>query len=110
MDSIALIKLPKEIYLAKDMLYEVSHCIVGRAPQLHWHEFYEIEYVIEGTATQIINGKEYPIGPGSVTLLSPVDFHSYRDLDPARPLHLINIKFQDQHQVPGSVSAAECQK
>lgn len=95
MDSIALIKLPKEIYFAKDMLYEVSHCIVARAPQLHWHEFYEIEYVIDGYAKEIINGKEYPIGPGTVTLLSPVDFHSYREIDPSQPLRVINVKFQD---------------
>lgn len=95
MDSIALIKLPKEIYFAKDMLYEVSHCIVTRAPQLHWHEFYEIEYVVDGYAKQSINGKEYSIGPGSATLLSPVDFHSYHEIDPAQPLHVINVKFQD---------------
>ena len=95
MDSIALIKLPKEIYFAKDMLYEVSHCIVARPPQLHWHEFYEIEYVIDGYAKQIINGKEYSVGPGSVILLSPVDFHSYREIDPANPLRMINVKFQD---------------
>ena len=95
MDSIALIKLPKEIYFAKDMLYEVSRCIVARPPQLHWHEFYEIEYVIDGYAKQIINGKEYSVGPGSVTLLSPVDFHSYREIDPANPLRVINVKFQD---------------
>lgn len=95
MDSIALIKLPKEIYFAKDMLYEVSHGIVAKPPQLHWHEFYEIEYVIDGYAKQIINGKEYSVGPGSVTLLSPVDFHSYREIDPANPLRMINVKFQD---------------
>ena len=95
MDSIALIKLPKEIYFAKDMLYEVSRGIVTRSPQLHWHEFYEIEYVLDGYAKEIINGKEYDIGPGSVTLLSPVDFHSYREIDSTQPLHVINVKFQD---------------
>ena len=95
MDSIALVKLPKEIYFAKDMLYEVSSYTVVREPQLHWHEFYEIEYVVNGCAKQIVNGKEYHVGPGSVTLISPVDFHSYREIDPAEPLQIINIKFQD---------------
>ena len=95
MDSNALVKLPKEIYFAKDMLYEVSSYTVVREPQLHWHEFYEIEYVVNGCAKQIVNGKEYHVGPGSVTLISPVDFHSYREIDPAEPLQIINIKFQD---------------
>jgi len=94
-DSIALIKLPKEIYFAKDMLYEVSRYKVSGEPQLHWHEFYEIEYVVEGSAKQIVNGKEYRVGPGAVTLLSPVDFHSYREIDSSKPLKIINIKFQD---------------
>ena len=95
MDSITLIKLPKEIYFAKDMLYEVSRGIVVNEPQLHWHEFYEIEYILEGHAKQVVNGKEYTVNPGTVTLISPVDFHTYRDIDPAQPLKIINIKFQD---------------
>lgn len=95
MDSISLIKLPKEIYFAKGLLYEVSSYGVIRTPKLHWHEFYEIEYVTNGHAKQIVNGKEYSIAPGTVTLLSPVDFHSYRDINPEDPLHIINIKFQD---------------
>ena len=95
MDSIALVKLPKEIYFSKDLLYEVSCYGIINEPKLHWHEFYEIEYVISGRAKQIINGKEYQVVPGSVTLISPVDFHSYREIDKTEPLHIINIKFQD---------------
>ena len=44
MDSIALVKLPKEIYFSKDLLYEVSCYGIINEPKLHWHEFYEIEY------------------------------------------------------------------
>lgn len=42
---------------------------------LHWHQFYEIELVTEGTGTQILNGSEVPLRPHALTVLSPTDFH-----------------------------------
>lgn len=42
---------------------------------LHWHDFYEIELVIDGIGTQIINSIEVPLGPGALTVVSPTDFH-----------------------------------
>ena len=95
MDNISLVKLPKEIYFEKDMLYDVSRYHLVKEPQLHWHEFYEIEYVVEGYAQQIVNGKVFDVSPGCITLISPVDFHTYHNIDPDAPLHIINVKFQD---------------
>ena len=42
---------------------------------LHWHNFFELEIVLEGHAVQILNGKEYKISRGSVYILSPTDYH-----------------------------------
>ncbi len=95
MDNLSLVKLPKDVYFGRDMLYDISRYTVVHDPQLHWHEFYEIEYVTEGNALQIVNGKAYELGPGSVTLLSPIDFHTYRNVNPDAPLRVINVKFQD---------------
>ena len=95
MHQTSLVMLPKESYFPKDMLYHVSQAEVIREPRLHWHEFYEIEYVVKGSAIQTVNGNEYEIGPGFATLLSPVDFHAYRNIDPDKPLSLLNVKFQD---------------
>ncbi len=44
----------------------------------HAHKYYELELVLEGTATHIINGKSYEIGRGNTYILSPMDFHSYK--------------------------------
>lgn len=95
MSQESLVKLPSESYFSKDMLYHVSRAVVISEPFLHWHEFYEMEYVIKGRATQIINGQVRELVPGTVTLLSPIDFHTYRGIDPEHPLTVINIKFQD---------------
>lgn len=43
---------------------------------LHWHDCFEIELILSGTATQILNGKKYEMSPGVLYLLNPTDFHS----------------------------------
>lgn len=42
---------------------------------LHSHDYFELELVLEGNGTQILNGKEYGIERGSLYLLTPSDFH-----------------------------------
>lgn len=43
---------------------------------LHWHDCFEIELILHGSATQILNGKRYEMSPGVIYLLNPTDFHS----------------------------------
>ena len=52
-----------------------AHINTPKCVSLHWHQYYEIELVIEGEGTQIINSFEVPIGPGTITVVSPEDFH-----------------------------------
>jgi len=42
---------------------------------VHWHDYYELVYVIEGTAEHVVNGVSHAVGPGSMFLLTPADFH-----------------------------------
>lgn len=43
---------------------------------LHWHDCFEIELILSGTATQVLNGKKYEMSPGVIYMLNPTDFHS----------------------------------
>lgn len=43
---------------------------------LHAHEFFEVEIVIEGEGTHMLNGVDYPIQRGSAYVISPSDFHA----------------------------------
>ena len=95
MDYNSLLKLPCEEHLIDNRLYTVINSSIICDTELHWHEFYELEYIVSGTATQIVNGKSYTVSPGSVTLLSPVDFHTYHGIDVENPLTVINVQFQD---------------
>ncbi len=95
MESIKPLKLPNANYFDRDMFYDISSHSVPADYPLHWHDFYEIEYVQSGHAVQIINGHSFEVQPGSAALLSPVDFHCYQNVSPFDPLKVINIKFSD---------------
>ena len=43
---------------------------------LHWHDCFEIEFVLNGNATQILNGETYNMSAGTLYMLNPTDFHS----------------------------------
>jgi mannose-6-phosphate isomerase-like protein (cupin superfamily) len=59
---------------------------------LHWHEFYELTFIISGTGSHTVNGEDHTLGPGVLYLLTPVDFHQ---LEPGsgQTLEVFNIIF-----------------
>lgn len=70
---------PIERYSVDDLLARRSEIRV-MTPRLgpvavHWHDFYELGYVVEGEARHVVNGVEETLRPGSAFLLSPADFH-----------------------------------
>ncbi|MDF2720505.1 MAG: transcriptional regulator, AraC family [Paenibacillus sp.] len=79
-----------------DSIYSetVSKAFVTKPFPLHWHEFYEMEFIVQGEGRHHLNGNDYRIGKGSMFLLSPAEFHA---VIPAadNPLRLINVKFSD---------------
>lgn len=44
---------------------------------VHWHDYYEFVYVLDGQATHHHNGRDETVSAGSAMLLSPTDFHGY---------------------------------
>src|SRR5262245_48176539 len=37
---------------------------------LHWHDTFEIGYCLEGTGITVVEGREYPFGPGHVHVVN----------------------------------------
>lgn len=50
----------------------------GSMCPLHWHSFYEVEFIVEGTSVQTINGYSYHQTPGFLSILTPNDFHHFK--------------------------------
>lgn len=59
---------------------------------LHWHDFFEIEIIVGGSGTQILNGQEYPLGSGCIYMLSPTDFHEVKTRE---GIELYNLMFHE---------------
>lgn len=58
----------------------------------HWHEFYEIEYIISGEGDYVIDGVSYPISEGMLFLMTPLSFHSVN----AHNCTVFNVMFSEQ--------------
>lgn len=60
--------------------------------QPHRHEYLELALVLEGENKQVINGIEYPLKPGTMTLLLPYQTHEM-PYSP-KPVRLFNCMFE----------------
>lgn len=59
---------------------------------LHWHDFYEMDMLLSGEGITTCNGRTYEMKRGTVSLMSPSDFHEYKR---CQDWELINIQFLD---------------
>jgi len=59
---------------------------------LHWHNFYELEIILEGYGMHVLNGYEYEVKRGDAFLLNPTDFHT---LKATAPMKLWHISFDE---------------
>lgn len=74
--NLNLITFPEK---AKSDGFYASHKCKLRSTDAHWHDFYEIHVITQGTLTEQINGHEIEMGPGWIYFLRPYDVHEYHD-------------------------------
>ncbi len=48
----------------------------------HWHDYYEVFLVLEGSVTHLINGKTQHLEANTLTFIRPGDVHKYIGLEP----------------------------
>lgn len=82
------IKRTQDVLNGNDILINVSK--IEKHYPLHFHSFYEIEFAIEGSGTQVINGNNYNIDKKTVFLYHINDYH---EIHADQPLTLYNIAF-----------------
>lgn len=58
----------------------------------HFHDYFEIFLVLEGTVTHLINGQSVPLSRGSLVFVRPKDVHNYV-LKPGDSFSMLNITF-----------------
>ncbi len=72
----------------------VERKFVEKNCPIHWHDHYEIEYIVSGSGKQVLNGIEYPICSGSLHFLTPTDFH---ELIIDTKLEIIKFNFKEEN-------------
>lgn len=72
--------------------FSMSEHVCTQAVPLHLHEYYELEFILEGTGIQNLNGTEYMIAPGTIYFLTPIDFHA---LIPNGTVRTANLSFDE---------------
>lgn len=59
---------------------------------IHFHSFYELEFITSGTGYYKINNKAFDIRKGALFLTTPADYHTY-SLQPEETIRLFNLQF-----------------
>ena len=61
----------------------------GRCEAHHTHDFYEINYVLAGSITEVVSGRPIPMRAGDAILMHPGTFHLIRDDADAKVLNIL---------------------
>ena len=76
--------------MKRDNIDASAKSIIGKT-ETHWHDFYEMELVLGGEGTYVIDGTNYEIERGALFLMSPAAFHS---VDFVSMGSMINVMFK----------------
>lgn len=88
-------RLRNEMFFKDDLPVRLYHQHLTKLVELHWHEFYELTFVLSGAGTNIVNGVSHALRQGDLFLLTPADFHEISPC-PGQVLELYNLIFSQQ--------------
>jgi AraC-like DNA-binding protein/mannose-6-phosphate isomerase-like protein (cupin superfamily) len=88
-------RLTNENYFAPWTSFNVQRYKVVATWPVHWHEFYELEFIMKGQGCHVVNGMKQPMSAGSLFFLTPADFHEVSP-EGGSSMELINVKFSDE--------------
>lgn len=95
MDKQEPVRLTFEQFMPPRSSFQLFEQKLTGAIQLHWHEFYEMNFFVDGRGQHRLNGKPTPLRRGSLILLTPADFHELWP-DPGETLTLYNVIFSEE--------------
>lgn len=72
----------------------------GNVP-MHWHNFFEFDFIDDGHCRQVLNGAGTECGKGALTVLCSSDFHAYR-IDPEKGEFMSTYSFHFDGHFPDS--------
>lgn len=85
-------RYPKSKWLDPHTQISITRRSVKRPVQMHLHEYFELEIVLSGSGEQNLNGSVYPLRPGTIYFITPIDFHA---VTPTEELEVLNVAFAE---------------
>lgn len=85
-------RLLHDVYINAGTAFTLFEFRVAVSSGAHWHDFYEVSLVLDGTGEHRLNGRVSHLERGSFFLVTPVDFHEVIPT-PGEILHLYNAVF-----------------
>ena len=79
-------------HLDRETEMSLERHLVTRRIRPHFHEYCELETVLSGTGRTVLNGEEFPLAPGTVYLLTPLDLH---EVTPDGKVEVLNLSFRE---------------
>lgn len=74
----------------------------GNVP-MHWHNFFEFDFIDDGHCRQVLNGAGTECGKGTLTVLCSSDFHAYR-IDPEKGEFMTTYSFHFDGHFPDTAT------
>jgi len=65
------------IYLDPSHPYSCRELEIFEDVAVHWHNFFEFDFFMEGNASHILNSQRYSIRKGTLVISSDTDYHGY---------------------------------
>lgn len=87
-------RLTNNHYIKTGLLRILRQTVDSPVP-VHWHEFYELSFILAGEGSHVFNGVNYELAKGSIFLLTPADFHGLAPLSGTK-LEIHNIIFSEE--------------
>ena len=85
-------RLRKAKWLDPRTQISIVHRTLEHPTHMHLHEYFELEIVLSGTGEQNLNGSIYPLAPGTIYFITPIDFHA---VSPHGQMRILNVAFEE---------------
>lgn len=90
----------KQYEIPNDKAVVVKNHVKGRS-RTHWHDYFEMEYIVDGVGEYMVDGTIYTVKPGMMFFMTPINFHGFEDVD----ADMIKIMFTENLASPEALSS-----
>ncbi|MBQ2881834.1 MAG: helix-turn-helix transcriptional regulator [Clostridia bacterium] len=96
-------------YVDKRCLSDEKYSKALDLQNLHWHDYFELEIILEGHGKHHFNDSVYDLHPGNAYIVTPIDFHSvaFAEKTDSNVVHIQFDSFTMRPEVTQLITSSE---